>query len=64
MVQKEIINNHINVSRFIDNLALETKILAYKSGVNLSEFDLNASLNILKQGIKNYTGLGKPGVPV
>jgi len=47
--QREIINSHIGVSRFVYNLALETKINAYDAGLKLSEFDLNNQLTELKQ---------------
>ena len=46
----ELINKHIGGSRFVYNLALETKINAYKTyKINLSAFDLNNQLPELKK---------------
>lgn len=43
--QKVIIDNYVNTSRAVYNLALETKIYAYKSHkINLSKFDLMKQL--------------------
>ena len=48
--QKVLLNKHIGASRFIYNLALETKTTAYAgSGVNLSCFDLIKQLPDLKK---------------
>ncbi len=47
--QKELISKHIGSARFVYNLALETKILAYKdSKHNFSSFDLMKQLTELK----------------
>lgn len=49
-VQAELINKHIGSSRFVYNLALETKTMAYAdSQVNLSCFDLIKQLPDLKK---------------
>ena len=49
-IQKVLLNKHLGASRFIFNLALETKTTAYKSnGVNLSCFDLIKQLPDLKK---------------
>lgn len=48
--QKVLLNKHIGASRFIFNLALETKTTAYAgSGVNLSCFDLIKQIPDLKK---------------
>lgn len=48
--QAELINKHIGSCRFIYNLALETKQLAYLSNkINLSRYDLQAQLPELKK---------------
>lgn len=48
--QEELINKHIGSCRFVYNLALETKQMAYVSAkVNLSQFDLNKQLPELKK---------------
>jgi putative transposase len=48
--QKVLLNKHIGASRFIFNLALETKTTAYAgNGVNLSCFDLMKQLVDLKK---------------
>jgi putative transposase len=47
--QKELIAKHFGACRFLYNLALETKIAAYSSGVNLSRYDLQVQLKDLKQ---------------
>lgn len=49
-VQTELINKHIGSSRFVYNLALETKTMAYAGNqVNLSCFDLIKQLPDLKK---------------
>jgi putative transposase len=49
-VQCELINKHIGSSRFVYNLALETKIMAYAGNqINLSCFDLIKQLPDLKK---------------
>ena len=49
-VQSELINKHIGSSRFVYNLALETKTMAYAGNqVNLSCFDLTKQLPDLKK---------------
>lgn len=49
-IQSELINKHIDNSRFVYNLALETKIMAYAGNrVNLSCFDLINQLPDLKK---------------
>ncbi len=48
--QKELLNKHIGASRFLYNLALETKTSAYLGNkVNLSRYDLQKQLKDLKQ---------------
>lgn len=48
--QCELLNKHIGGCRFIYNLALETKMMAYSgSKINLSAFDLMKQLSHLKQ---------------
>lgn len=48
--QQELIRKHINASRFIYNLGLETKMCAYSgSKVNLSRYDLQKQLVNLKK---------------
>ena len=48
--QRVLINKHLGSSRFIYNLALETKMNAYNSNkVNLSRFDLSGQLVELKK---------------
>ena len=47
--QKELISKHIGSSRFIYNLALETKTTAYLgNAVNLSRYDLSARVDYLE----------------
>lgn len=49
-VQSELIDKHINGSRFVYNLALETKIMVYSGKqINLSCFDLIKQLPDLKE---------------
>lgn len=50
--QKELLEKHFNSVRFVYNLALETKIEAYKRGVNLTRFDLQRQLTGLKYDCK------------
>lgn len=51
-IQKELIDKHIGACRFVYNLALETKIYAYRSqGLNLSDFDLMKQLPPLKKDL-------------
>ncbi len=48
--QEQLLNKHLGSTRFIFNLALETKISAYKSNkINLSRYDLQKQLIELKQ---------------
>ena len=48
--QEELINKHIGASRFLYNLALETKTTAYiGSNINLSRYDLQAQIIGLKE---------------
>ena len=48
--QEELINKHIGSSRFVYNLALETKTMTYAGNqVNLSCFDLIKQLPDLKK---------------
>ena len=48
-VQSELINKHIGCSRFVFNLALECKQMAYAGAkVNLPCFDLNKQIPELK----------------
>ena len=48
--QSKLINKHIGGSRFVYNLALETKTMAYAGNqVNLSCFDLTKQLPDLKK---------------
>ena len=48
--QKELISKHIGSSRFIYNLALETKTTAYLgNAVNLSRYDLQKQMVVLKK---------------
>ena len=50
--QADLINKHIGACRFIYNLALETKLTAYKSaGIQLSSFDLCYQLADLKKDV-------------
>jgi len=46
--QSDIIDSWVGACRFVYNLALETKINAYKSGVSLSKYDLMKQLPDLK----------------
>ena len=47
--QEILINKHVDASRFIYNLALETKKYAYNSNkINLSRYDLSSQLVDLK----------------
>ena len=49
-VQAELINKHIGSSRFVYNLALDTKTMAYAGNqINLSCFDLIKQLPDLKK---------------
>jgi len=49
--QAELINKHIGCARFVYNLALETKLMAYSGNkINLSRFDLAKQLPELKAG--------------
>lgn len=48
LIQK--IENHLNITRLVYNLAKETKECAYFKGVKLSKFDLINQLPELKQG--------------
>ena len=50
--QKEKINQFLGSVRFVYNLALETKIMAWTSGRNLSCFDLNNQLPELRREVK------------
>lgn len=43
-----LLEKHIVACRFLYNLALETKISAYSSGVNISRYDLQVQLKDLK----------------
>lgn len=43
-----LLEKHIGACRFLYNLALETKISAYSSGVNISRYDLQVQLKDLK----------------
>ena len=48
--QTELINKHIGSCRFVYNLALETKLMAYNGNkINLSCFDLHKQLPDLKK---------------
>jgi putative transposase len=47
--QSNLINSWIGASRFVFNLAKETKLNAYRSGVYLSKFDLMKQLIELKE---------------
>jgi len=47
-IQSDLINSWIGASRFVYNLAKETKINAYRSGVRLSKYDLMKQLIELK----------------
>lgn len=47
--QKDFLHRHIGACRFIYNLALETKISAYSSGISLSRYDLQVQLKDLKK---------------
>ena len=47
--QKELLEKHFGCTRFIYNLALETKINAYINKVNLSRYDLQKQMVDLKQ---------------
>lgn len=50
--QEELINKHFGACRFLYNLALETKLYAYKSqGINLTAFDLQKQLTDLKKDL-------------
>jgi len=45
--QKELLNKHIGANRFIYNLALETKQMAYAgSRINLSRFDIQKQMDL------------------
>jgi putative transposase len=51
--QSELLDKHFNACRFAYNLALETKIRAYKEyGVSLSAYDLQKQLTSLKKDNK------------
>ena len=47
--QKELLDKHFGCTRFIYNLALETKINAYINKINLSRYDLQKQIVDLKQ---------------
>jgi len=48
--QEELINKHIGCARFVFNLALECKQMAYAGAkVNLTCFDLNKQIPELKK---------------
>lgn len=47
--QKVLLDKHFGCVRFIYNLALETKIEAYKKGVSLSTYELNKQITDLKK---------------
>lgn len=48
--QKQLLSKHFGATRFVYNLALETKISAYNgSKVNLSRYDLQKELPLLKR---------------
>lgn len=47
-----LLDKHFNASRFIYNLALETKIASWDKGVNLTKFDLCKQLTDLKKDCK------------
>jgi putative transposase len=49
--QKELIEKHFGACRFIYNLALETKIEAYKKGLSLSRFNLQSQMVELKEDL-------------
>lgn len=49
--QKAVLNGSIGSCRFIYNLALETKMAAYKAGKNLSGYDLMKQLTELKKDV-------------
>lgn len=50
--QRMVIEKHFGGCRFIYNLALETKITSYKSGLKLSAYDLQKQLTDLKKDVK------------
>lgn len=47
--QEVLLCKHIGATRFLYNLALETKICAYSKGVNLTRYDLQVQLKELKK---------------
>jgi putative transposase len=49
--QKVLLEKHFGVCRFVYNLALETKIEAYKKGLSLSRFDLQSQMVELKEDL-------------
>lgn len=49
--QRMVIEKHFGGCRFIYNLALETKITSYKSGLKLSAYDLQKQLTDLKKDL-------------
>jgi len=54
--QQVLMDKHFGCCRLVYNLALETKIEAYKKGVNLSAYDLQKQMTILK---REYTWLNE-----
>lgn len=50
--QKELLAKHFGSCRFVYNLALETKMAAYSSGVALSRYDLQKQLTDLKNDLE------------
>lgn len=46
--QRELMNKHLGCSRWIYNLALETKIAAYQAGVSVSGYELQKELSPMK----------------
>ena len=55
--QKVLLEKHFGATRFIYNLALETKIESWKKGVNLTRFDLQKQLVDLTNNINWLKGL-------
>jgi len=49
--QKVLLEKHFGAVRFVYNLALETKIEAWKKGVNLSRFDLQKQLSDVRNSV-------------
>lgn len=50
--QATLINKHIGCCRFIYNLALETKLEAYKKGYNYSSYELIKQITFLKKDLE------------